>query len=28
LRTFTPAALLGKPIRVTPSGINVLAAKR
>jgi len=28
LRRFTPTALLGKPIRVTPSGINVLAAKR
>jgi SAM-dependent methyltransferase len=28
LRTFTPAALLGKPIRITPSGINVLAVKR
>ena len=28
LRAFAPAALLRKPIRLTPSGINVLAAKR
>lgn len=28
LRAFAPAALLARPIRVTPSGINVLAAKR
>ena len=28
LRAVTPAALLGKPVRITASGINVLAAKR
>jgi hypothetical protein len=28
LRAMMPAALLGKPVRITASGINVLAAKR
>ena len=28
LRAVTPAPLLGKPVRITASGINVLAAKR
>jgi SAM-dependent methyltransferase len=28
LRALTPAALLGKPLKVTASGINVLAARR